>query len=70
MILFAMARWVTFTAVPWSVNSQTGAVAGPRLVSCCPVVSRASVIRSAVQSSHGAVVPALIAAIACSAEIR
>ena len=68
-IASAMAARVTVTAVPSTVRSQMGAVAGPRLVSIGPVVNRAAVILRGVQSPHGSNVPALIAATACCAEI-
>ena len=63
-----MATRVTLTAVPCRVNSQTGPVAGPRLVSIDPLASVAAVICIIVQSLQGAVAVSRIAATACCAE--
>src|SRR5674476_1400911 len=65
----AIATRVTLTVVPCTANSQMGAVAGPRLVSTDPVVSRAPVIRKDTQSGQSCAALALISVTACCAEI-
>src|SRR5689334_23778000 len=63
----AMATRVTLTALPLTLNSQMGAVAGPRVVWIGPDVSVASVRTIGTQSEHGATVVELIEATACCA---
>ena len=64
LVRAAMATRVTRTDVPWSLNSHIGAVAGPRLVSAGPVVSRAPVICKGTQSEQSPFLSALIAEMA------
>src|SRR5207342_2972430 len=67
---WAIATRVTLTAVPRTVNSQMGAVDGPREVWIGPDVSRAAVTRSISQSEQGAAVVDSIATMASCAERR
>jgi hypothetical protein len=60
---------VTLTALPWTLNFQMGAVAGPRVVWIGPDVSSASVRRITAQSEQGASVVDPIAATACCADM-
>src|SRR5689334_23131058 len=64
-----MATRVTLTSLPWTLNTQMGAVAGPRVVWIGPVLNCASVRRICSQSEQGSAVVDPIATTACWADM-